>query len=185
MAETTDRGARPEHHLAPAATAVDSVDSGEQETGSTRHWSNRLTQPILDLLRQGVTPRKLAWSLALGVVLGLFPMVGTTTLLCTVAALALRLNLVAMQTANYVVYPLQIALLLPFLRGGELLFGGEPLPLDVNGIRRLVDGEGWRVVLRLGDSGLYAVGAWALVSPFLLLTLVALLQPLLQRALRR
>jgi uncharacterized protein (DUF2062 family) len=38
-----------------------------------------LVRPILDLLRQGVTPEKIALSLALGMALGVFPVLGSTT----------------------------------------------------------------------------------------------------------
>ena len=55
----------------------------------------RLVRPILRLLRQGVTPEKIALSLALGAVLGVFPVLGSTTALCTLAAITLRLNLPA------------------------------------------------------------------------------------------
>ncbi len=69
----------------------------------------RLLRPILDLLRQGVTPEKMALSLALGGALGVFPALGCTTLLCLIAAIVLRLNLPAIQIVNYFVYPIQIA----------------------------------------------------------------------------
>src|ERR1700693_2401253 len=91
----------------------------------------RITRPIVELLRQGVTREKMALSLALGVALGVFPVLGTTTALCALVALIWRLNLPAIQIVNYFVYPLQIALLIPFFRLGEKLFGAPPLPLSV------------------------------------------------------
>ena len=90
----------------------------------------RIARPIVELLRQGVTPEKMALSIALGVALGLFPVLGTTTALCALAALILRLNLPAIQIVNYFVYPLQIVLLIPFFRLGEKLFGAPRLPLS-------------------------------------------------------
>lgn len=63
-------------------------------------FHRRLIRPILDLLRQGVTPEKIALSLALGVALGVFPVLGSTTALCALAALVLRLNLPAIQIVN-------------------------------------------------------------------------------------
>ena len=42
----------------------------------------RLVRPVLELLRQGVTPEKIALSLTLGVALGVFPVLGSTTALC-------------------------------------------------------------------------------------------------------
>jgi hypothetical protein len=57
---------------------------------------------------------RLAVSLALGAVLGVFPVVGVPTFLCGAVAAVWRLNFPALQLMNYVVYPLQIALLWPF-----------------------------------------------------------------------
>lgn len=82
----------------------------------------RLAQPLLDLLRQGVTPEKLALSIALGAVFGIFPALGWTTALCALIAFLWRLNLPAIQIVNYFMYPVQIAFLLPFFRLGKNSF---------------------------------------------------------------
>ena len=93
-------------------------------------FRRRIARPIVELMRQGVTPEKMAMSLALGAALGVFPVLGTTTALCALAAFIWRLNLPAIQIVNYFVYPLQIALLIPFFRLGEKLFGAPHLPLS-------------------------------------------------------
>ena len=56
---------------------------------------------VVDLLRQGMTPRKVALTLVLGLVISVFPIVGVPTLLCTVVALGLQLNLPLIQAVNY------------------------------------------------------------------------------------
>ena len=86
-------------------------------------FQRRITRPILEVLRQGTTPEKIALSIAFGLVLGIFPAIGWTTLLCFLAAIIFRLNLPAVQLVNYFMYPVQLALLIPFIRAGELLFG--------------------------------------------------------------
>src|SRR5271165_3804523 len=73
-------------------------------------------------LRQGISPRRLALTLALGFAIGCIPVLGIPTVLCGVLALALRLNLPAIQAANYAVMPLQLALIVPFVRLGGRLF---------------------------------------------------------------
>ena len=79
-------------------------------------------------LRQGTAPRRLAITLALGFAVGCVPVVGAPTLLCAALALALRLNLPAIQAANYAAMPFQLALMLPFVRlGGYLCSPGHPL----------------------------------------------------------
>ncbi|MFY9660850.1 MAG: DUF2062 domain-containing protein, partial [Terriglobales bacterium] len=94
----------------------------------------RFIAPIVALLTQGITPEKIALSLAFGIVLGIFPVPGSTTLLCAAAALIFRLNLPAIQLVNYLIYPLQLFLLLPFIRLGEMLFRAAPLRLSLTQI---------------------------------------------------
>lgn len=74
-------------------------------------------------LKDESSMEKLAVSLALGAVLGVFPVWGVPTFLCGAVAAVWRLNFPALQLMNYVVYPLQIALFLPFTRFGGALFG--------------------------------------------------------------
>ena len=88
-------------------------------------------RPIVDLLTQGITPEKIALSIAFGLVLGVFPALGWTTLLCLLVAVWLRLNVPAMQLVNYLAYPLQVALLVPFIRAGEVLFRAPKLGISL------------------------------------------------------
>jgi uncharacterized protein (DUF2062 family) len=77
-------------------------------------------------LRQGISPRRLALTLALGFAIGCLPVVGVTTAVCLLVATCLRLNLPAIQAANWVAMPLQVALIVPFVRlGGRLLGFGS------------------------------------------------------------
>jgi uncharacterized protein (DUF2062 family) len=48
-------------------------------------------------------PRKISLCIALGFALGVFPVLGMTTLLCAFSAFALRLNLPAIQVVNFLV----------------------------------------------------------------------------------
>ena len=76
----------------------------------------RILDPILGLLRQGITPERLALSLAFGLGVGIFPVLGVSTIACTVAAVAgqgwwapatmLGLYLVLQTVESYVITPL-------------------------------------------------------------------------------
>ena len=92
-------------------------------------WQRRVIAPIVAQLKQGITPQQIALTLALGAVLGIFPILGATTALCALAGVWLRLNQPLIQLVNYLVYPLQLALLIPLYRAGERLFGAEPVPI--------------------------------------------------------
>jgi uncharacterized protein (DUF2062 family) len=141
----------------------------------------RLVRPIIALLRQGITPEKIAMCLALGVVLGIFPVIGATTFLCALAALFLKLNLPAIQLVNYLVYPLQLALLLPFFRAGEWLFDAEPLPLSIREILRMFDRSAWEAILLLWDTTLHAIIVWCLAAPFIVPSLYLIFKQVLAR----
>jgi uncharacterized protein (DUF2062 family) len=83
-----------------------------------------MRQKAANLLLEGISPQRLALTLALGFVLGCIPLVGIPTGLCAILALVFRLNLPAIQAANYAAMPFQIALLVPLVR-----LGGKMAPL--------------------------------------------------------
>jgi uncharacterized protein (DUF2062 family) len=145
----------------------------------------RLFRPVLDLLKQGVTPEKLALSLALGAVLGVFPAIGWTTMLCAIAAFALGLNLPAIQIVNYFMYPLQIALLIPLFRLGEKLFGAPHLPISVTQIYAMAHAHLWGTIRFLWSTTWHAIVVWALLAPLATAAVYFTLTPLLRRILKR
>ena len=149
-------------------------------------WQRRVVAPIVAQLRQGITPREVALTLALGGVLGIFPILGATTALCAIAGVWLRLNQPLIQLVNYLVYPLQIALLIPFYRAGERLFGAEPVPIvDVASlVARFGEGP-WQFILDYGKVGLYGITVWALAAPVLAGLVYLGLRPTLATLARR
>jgi uncharacterized protein (DUF2062 family) len=143
-----------------------------------------VVDPILALLKQGATPRLLAWSIAIGLVIGIFPIVGTTTVLCVAIAVGLRLNVAAMQVANHLVYPLQILLLIPFVRLGERLAGAERLPLTLEKVQGVFAQGLVPGVTTLATSLGHAVAGWAVAAPFACGVLYLALRPAIERAAR-
>jgi uncharacterized protein (DUF2062 family) len=145
----------------------------------------RLVRPVIELLRQGVTPEKIALSIVCGVTLGIFPVLGSTTLLCAIAALAFRLNLPAIQLVNYFVYPLQVALLIPFFRLGEKLFGAPHLPLSVQQIYAMIHASMTGAIRTLWTTTWHAIVIWCLLAPVAATILYLVLAPVLRRVARR
>jgi len=72
---------------------------------------------------QGLSGDSIAIILAIGIVLGTFPMYGVPTVFCVLAARVLRLNAPALQLVNQLVSPLRLAMLIPFARLGERILG--------------------------------------------------------------
>jgi uncharacterized protein (DUF2062 family) len=139
-----------------------------------------LAARLLHLLRQGLTPEKLALSLALGVGLSCFPVFGTTTLLCTIAAVAFRLNLPAIQVGNYLALPLQLALFIPFLRLGERIVRAPRMALLPEQLLALARVSPQETVQLLLIGQWHAILGWLLVVPFITLVFVLLLRPMMR-----
>jgi uncharacterized protein (DUF2062 family) len=148
-------------------------------------FKRRLVRPILDLLRQGVTPEKIALSVALGAALGVFPALGWSTTLCAIAAMVLRLNLPAIQITNYIVYPVQVALLAPFFRWGEKLFRAPHFPISVPQIYALFHAGAWIAIKLLWTTIWHAIIVWSMIAPVFVGLVYAILLPLLRRAMQR
>ena len=135
------------------------------------------------MLRQGLSPEGLAWSLAVGLALGVIPLVGISTVLCVGVALVFRLNQPAMQLANYLAYPLQILLWDPVLRLGEGLFGTPHETVSLAHLQAALRLGAWVAIRMFWTSLWHASVAWLLVVPVPMLLLGWGLQPVFRRAL--
>jgi hypothetical protein len=144
----------------------------------------RLLTPLLALLRQGVTPRELALCLALGTTIGLIPVLGVSTALCALVALALRLNMPAIQLVNYLLTPLQLILIIPLLRFGELLAGAPRFPVTLESGLALLSRGVIDAIRILATAIAHATLGWLVVAPLLAFLLYRGLEPVL-RHLRR
>ena len=136
---------------------------------------------LIAFLKMGITPERLALCIGLGIAIGLVPALGTTTLLCTLAAILFHLNLPAIQLVNYFVYPLQLALLIPFIRAGEWLFGVKPLNLSLELIQRMMKADLWETVISLWSATMRAVMVWLLIAPVVVALVYLVMTPILRK----
>lgn len=126
------------------------------------------------ILASGLTPRKLLMTLCVGSALALLPIVWGTTLLCAVAAHVFKLNQVVLQSVNYLLYPLQLALIVPYCRLGARLFPwGPPLPAEI--LTHVLHGQGGGMIGLFAWATLKGVAAWLLTAPPLAFVLYGLL----------
>jgi uncharacterized protein (DUF2062 family) len=139
----------------------------------------KIRRLIKSMLKEGISLRKISLCLALGVALGIFPVLGMTTLLCTIAAFILRLNMPAIQAVNFIVYPLQIILLAPFYGAGSWLFGGQGRHIISENLIDLLQNDFWGGIVNLWDLTFYAIFTWLMVTPLLILLLYGILKPVI------
>lgn len=139
--------------------------NAEPVAGRESFWKRRVIAPIVAQLKQGITPEKIALTLALGAVLGIFPIIGLTTLLCGLTAWRLKLNQPLIQLTNYLMYPLHLLLLLPFYRAGETLFRQPHVPIfSVADLMQRFSSNPTQFMIDYSMVGLYGVVVWSLVA---------------------
>jgi uncharacterized protein (DUF2062 family) len=147
------------------------------------HWlHSKIVAPLLTLMRQGMSPNRLAICVAIGIVVGNIPILGISTLLCTALALGFRLNLPAIQIVQAFMAPTQLLLIIPFVRLGEWMLQVPRQPLSIKaGLALIAQGAAHAVVV-LWEAILHAGLAWLVVAPFAVLLLYRLLTPVFARA---
>lgn len=133
-------------------------------------------RPLLRVLRGGVTPKRLAWSLALGMVIGINPSVGITTFAVILLAWVFGLSQVASQIGTHVVAPLHLLFFIPFIEAGVYLFHTKRLPMTRKQIEHLSH-HPVRLLREIWQWEWHALLIWAAVA--------VVLTPLLAIYLRR
>ncbi|MEM1405547.1 MAG: DUF2062 domain-containing protein [Bacteroidota bacterium] len=130
---------------------------------SLRDWFNhKLVYPILSFLNNGTSVKSLALALALSVVLGLFPVPGSTTLLCFLVAIVGNYNIAVMQLINYLIYPIQLLLIIPLMALGSALLGLDMGLFTVSGMVDLFREDFWQALHSLWKFQLAGVMAWGI-----------------------
>ncbi|KNA17031.1 hypothetical protein SOVF_083810 [Spinacia oleracea] len=137
---------------------------------------SRIVEPLLQILRRGAEPKLLAFSSALGLTLGVFPICGVTIFLCGLAIplLGSRCHPASVLLANFVATPIELSLVIPFLRLGEAICGGPQFPLTSDALRKVLTGHASTEVLL---SILHAMVGWLVAAPFILALLYVIFLP--------
>ncbi len=147
-------------------------------------WTRRVVTPLVNQLRQGITPEKISLTIALGLVLGVFPILGATTILCGLAAVRFGLNQPIIQLVNYVAYPLQLLALIPFYRAGETLFRQPHLPLSIPMLIERFRADTGKFFADFGLVAVQGIAVWCLLAPIIAAAIYFAVRPAL-RALAR
>ncbi len=137
---------------------------------------SNVLRPLLRQLRGGVTPRRMAWSIALGMVIGINPSVGLTTLVVILLATIFGLNHIASQIGTHVVAPLHILLFIPFIQLGVHLFHTHRLPMTRRQFEHLTH-HPWRLFRDIWQWEWHALIVWGIIA--------AIAMPVLAHYIRR
>lgn len=147
-------------------------------------WRRRVGGSVRALLTQGVTPQRIALTLAVGTACSLLPFLGFTSLMNLGVGLWLRLNQPILQTLNQILGPVQLVMILVYVRIGEKLWGAREMPLSVGTLMKAFSDDPWAFLRRFGWTGVHAATAWAISVPVILAAIYFPLRIVMRRVAR-
>ena len=119
---------------------------------------------FLDFIKRGTSARDLAIAITSGFLIGIMPFIGATTLLSTIIALRWRLNLPIILAVTYIVFPLQIILLIPFYKLAALVFKVQHLLPSAKTFLTKIHQDWIATVSGIGIVNLFALLVWLVCS---------------------
>ena len=81
-----------------------------------------LKTKIIALFKQGLTPVELTQSIIVSGLISTIPILGVSTFLLTALSLKRKLNLPIMIAQSYIMWPIQVVMIIPFINIGEFIF---------------------------------------------------------------
>ena len=133
----------------------------DAEIRSCDRLKNKVVTPMVNILKSGATPEGIALSLAFGFTGGLFPVPATTTVMCVIFVFLFKLNIGAVQIANLLMTPVNLATFITFIRYGEALFGAAPVELSTEAFKS----DPIAALGKFWVSLCYGIVAWAIFVP--------------------
>jgi uncharacterized protein (DUF2062 family) len=119
----------------------------------------KIWDAIIGHIKRDQNPQALSTTAALGMILGLFPVVGTTTILCLIVSIVFKRNMIVIQLGNYLVYPLQLILFVPMIKFGSYIFKGPPMAS-----MQIGTSQNFFVFREIWINCLYGIVLWFIVS---------------------
>jgi len=134
--------------------------------GRVSDWLRRkVRDPLVAELRQGATPEAVSAAVVVSFAIAIVPFIGLTTVLCLVAGRLFRLNHVVMQIINHSAFPLQVLLIVPFVRLGETLSGSRHFALTPKAIIDEFNRSIPDFLEKFWLTGLHGLIGWAVTVP--------------------
>jgi uncharacterized protein (DUF2062 family) len=159
--------------------------AGEMTVPNVVWWRRWIVRPVMNQLTAGISPDRLGWSISTGVVLGIFPIMGTTSLLCLLFGWCFKLNQPVLHVFKSLVYPLQLGLILVFIRMGQKLYGVPLLALSIPQMLTRFRADPMQFARDFGLAAWHGITAWMIVAPLLAILIKLLATPLLRKAARK
>jgi len=132
---------------------------------TSSNWNFRmLKSKTVALFKQGLSPIELTQSILVSVLISIIPILGLSTFLLTVLSIKRKLNLPIMIAISYIIWPLQILLIVPFINIGEFIFS---VPQSNHSVEEIITSFQERFFGTLSDLSLELLcgfGGWLLTA---------------------
>jgi uncharacterized protein (DUF2062 family) len=127
----------------------------------------KLNLVVVAQLKQGLGQQACCHAIAASLMIGLFPIIGFSTLLNTCTAAFFRLNQPVVQVCNWIIAPVKIALIFPFLRLGEWLFQAKPFRLSLTEFSTRFFSEIATTTAEFAWTFAHAIAGWLICAPLI------------------
>lgn len=112
---------------------------------------------------EGLTPEKIAFSITIGIISGIFPVFGATTILSLFLTLLFRQNLFVVQSVQWIMALFQVLLILPFMQFGAFLLNRHNFHISIEQIKLAFQPGMVAGLKALGVLHLYGLLSWSIV----------------------
>ena len=93
----------------------------------------------------------------------------------------LRLNHPILQTVNYLLGAVQLALIVVYVRIGEFIWRAPAIPLSIPQLVRTFKADPLAFLRQFAWTGVHAATAWLVTAPILIFVIYHLVRPVLRR----
>ncbi len=121
---------------------------------------NVLKDKTTALFKQGLTPNELSQSIIVSGLISIIPILGVSTFMITTVSVKRKLNLPIMIALSYLMWPVQILLIIPFIRVGEFIFSVPPNHHTVDEIISSFRSGFFKTLSQLSFELLCGLGGW-------------------------
>lgn len=123
-------------------------------------FTNKVLIPFRLVPKDGLTPEKLAFSVTLGIISGIFPVLGMTTLLSIILTMLFRQNLLVVQSVQWILALAQILLIIPFMQFGAFVLNQHGVNINMQQINHAFQPGILSGLRTVGIFHLYGILTW-------------------------
>lgn len=135
---------------------------------TSSNWNFRAIKlKTVALFKQGLTPIQLTQSILVSALISIIPILGVSTFLLTVLSIKRKLNLPIMIAISYIMWPIQLLMIIPFVNIGEFIFSIPQSNHSAQEIIASFQESFFGTLSRLSFELLCGFGGWLLTAvPF-------------------